>query len=275
MYGGFPHAFVRRAQIMAQQQQQAQIMAQIQRQAAMARQNGLPYYPQQMATNHPGIRNVYTNPTMGQPQRPFMNINTGLGIMSPGDDAERSASDPLSHGSQSRMSPSVQLERLQRQAMGYTRQMGGPVSASPNNPSATFLQQQFAGPAQTPLAQNPFLGAMGISTSPPQANGAPGATSLPAGGYGGGGGQAAAPSAPAPATNGMSTPNLYNLYAEPSPFSATFPGVAGGGEIPSPFSFVAPEMGEGGVGRPRWGEEEEEAEEPLREVTPGKRFDSK
>ncbi|BEJ17260.1 hypothetical protein CspHIS471_0606610 [Cutaneotrichosporon sp. HIS471] len=260
-----------------QQQQQAQIMAHFQRQSAMARQ-GSPYYAQhqQMAGLHPGIRTATSNPAMGRPPRPFMNINTGLGIMTPGDEAERSASDPPAHTSPPRMSPSVQqFERLQRQAVGYGRQASGQVSASPSNPTTNFLPHQFPGPGQAQLAQNPFLNPMGLSMPTQQANGVA-APQPVVGGFGVGPPPGAAPTMPSgAATNGIGTPNMYNLYAEQSPFSTTFAGVSGGNEIPSPFSFAPPEMGEGGgVGRPRWGEEEAD-EEPLRELTPGNRFDSK
>lgn len=288
-YANFPQGFVRPSltpqqqqalhQHLQQQQQQAQIMAQLQRQAAMAR-HASPYYAQhqQIVGMHPSMRAASGNPTMGRPPRPFLGgMNMGLGIIPPGDEAERSASDPLPHGNQPRMSPNVQLERMQRQAMGYMRQMSGPMSTSPNNPTTDFPSQQFSGATATPSLQNPFLGAMGLSMSPPPANGVSAVPNSGAGGFGGGNGNGApapAPAAPSgAATNDMGTPNMYNLYAEPSPFSPTFAGVPGGGEINSPFSFAPPEIDAGGC-RPRWGEEEEEQEEPLREVTPGKRFDS-
>ncbi|GMK57175.1 hypothetical protein CspeluHIS016_0400090 [Cutaneotrichosporon spelunceum] len=280
-YSPFPQSFMRPAltpqqqaiqQQIQQQQQQAQIMAQFQRQTAMSRQSS-PYYAQHqqmMAGLHPSLRTVSGNPVMTRPPRPLMNINSCLGIMPPGDEAERNGPDPLAHAIQPRMSPNVQqLERLQRQALGYARQMTGQQS----NPATNFLPSQFPGPA--PLAQNPFLGTMGLTMSPPEANRVGATNHVTSDSCGGPPPTQALTMPSGAATNGMSTPNMYNLYVEPSPFSATFPGMSGANDMPSPFSFAPPDMGEGGgVSRSRWGEEDAD-EEPLREVTPGKRLDSK
>lgn len=286
-------AHQQQAQQAQQQAQQAQMMAQLQRQV-MARQYLQPHL------NMAGMPRILSTPAIRPPQappvRPYMIPGAGGGGMGMKQEPDDAAGF---HGQMSaaQLQRQVGMAEMAGAGMGgYLRQAGGQMSAEQSYPppqsGQSQAQQQHQYQGQQPqaqqygivtpsLAQNPFVGALGLpipmgtgfGTANANANGVGGNDGGGNGAGGGGGGADGGGGGGGSGGGGMGgetgrggggggdgaggglggggggpgggamTPSMY-VYDQSPFFQAV--GLGAGGEMASPFSFAPPEVDLGG-----------------------------